>query len=217
MSVSIDGKSIVSLIKDKRVQLGVALGVLVLWNLWILFCDGTLGMVVNVVVLIVSSFVWGLVSLTKVIVVELGLLLALINQYVHTVSLVIGLSFGLVVVKVFSKYLSTKKFESYLRYAVLSFLIFMLFLLPIRDVYLGFALWSGVFGYVLVGVLALTLLVLAGIKEIKEEGNLLFVCLMVGLAIFLFLMVVGLFSGSNVLVFGGGIMVCILFFTALEG
>jgi len=203
MSDSESGRSFVGIVKDKRVQLGLALSLLVVWNLWILFCDGTLGMVVGVVVAIVSAFFFGIISVVLAVVVGILSIVHILNQYVHTVSLGIGVGFGLVIVKAFSKYLSTKKFESYMNYAIPSFLIFMLFLLPIKDVYSEFALWSGIFGYLVVGVLALTPLVLAIIKEMEEKGDIEGVVISIFVVLGLSSCMVGLILNSDIFFFMG--------------
>jgi len=173
MSDSEDGKSIVSLIKDKRVQLGLGLLVLVVWNFWVLYDKGYVAEAVRSVLVFLVPFVVSFIAIIDY--------LASISEFM---SIIIGLSFGGVAVSVVSKNPHDAEGKVRIGFIVPVFLLFVLFLLPVWSLYGNFCMWSGVASYIAIWIVgSLVFFMLDCIKKGRSLKNILLNDVIVGLVI----------------------------------
>jgi len=147
MRDSEEGKSFVGMLKDKRIQLGIALFLLVVWNFWVLYQWGYVSDAVILVLALVSPIVVSFINFVNYL-----------AEVLKFVSIFVGVSFGTVADLVVSKNLYDSENKARVLFVVPTFLLFGLFMLPIWSLYNDFNFWSGLGGYVvawLVGALVL--------------------------------------------------------------
>jgi len=202
--------SIVGILKDKRVQLGLALSLLVVWNFWVLFDKGYVAEAVQLVLVYIVP-----------IVVSFVVLINYLGNLFEFVSIIIVLSFGGVAVRVVSKSLHDASGRVRVWFVVPVFLLFGLFLLPVWSLYDPFCMWSGVASYVAVWIVGSIFYLSKDTKSIKSIcltngfvvfSLLLYIIWAIGISLVLSDKLTFLFGGLALFAFLGVCIVNVLYF-----
>ena len=144
MRDSEDGKSVVGVLKDKRIQLGIALFLLVVWNFWVLLDKGY----------VMEAAVFVLNCLMPSIIV-----FVLFIQHIFGVldigSAIIGTAFGLVGTVAVIRNIWKNDGVLNKSFIGVTFFVFGMFLLPIWSLYDPFSFKIGIVCYMVVWLLGL--------------------------------------------------------------